>query len=58
MNSPSLAFVQDERTGSRAPGGERTPVRGFLISVQAISVTNIYPGGYWEDLGCNWFGGN
>ncbi len=23
-----------------------------------IFVTNIYPGGYWEDLGYNWFGGS
>jgi DMSO/TMAO reductase YedYZ molybdopterin-dependent catalytic subunit len=26
--------------------------------VQAIFVTNDYPGGYWEDQGCNWFGGS
>ena len=26
--------------------------------VQAIFVTNIYPGGYWEDQGYNWFGGS
>ena len=25
--------------------------------IQAIYVTNIYPGGYWEDQGYNWFGG-
>lgn len=25
--------------------------------VRAISVTNIYPGGYWENQGYNWFGG-
>ena len=25
--------------------------------VQAIFVTNTYPGGYWEDQGYNWFGG-
>lgn len=26
--------------------------------IQAIFVTNTYPGGYWEDLGYNWFGGS
>jgi DMSO/TMAO reductase YedYZ molybdopterin-dependent catalytic subunit len=26
--------------------------------IQAIFVTNIYPGGYWEDQGYNWFGGS
>jgi len=26
--------------------------------VQAIFVTNTYTGGYWEDLGYNWFGGS
>jgi DMSO/TMAO reductase YedYZ molybdopterin-dependent catalytic subunit len=26
----------------------------FITSIQ---VTNDYPGGYWEDLGYNWFGG-
>jgi DMSO/TMAO reductase YedYZ molybdopterin-dependent catalytic subunit len=25
--------------------------------IQAIFVTNTYPGGYWEDQGYNWFGG-
>lgn len=25
--------------------------------IQAIFVTNSYPGGYWEDQGYNWFGG-
>lgn len=25
--------------------------------IQAIFVTNTYPGGYWEDRGYNWFGG-
>ena len=23
-----------------------------------IFVTNVYPGGYWEDMGYNWFGGS
>jgi DMSO/TMAO reductase YedYZ molybdopterin-dependent catalytic subunit len=26
--------------------------------IQAIYVTNSYPGGYWEDQGYNWFGGS
>lgn len=26
--------------------------------IQAIFVTNIHPGGYWEDQGYNWFGGS
>jgi DMSO/TMAO reductase YedYZ molybdopterin-dependent catalytic subunit len=25
--------------------------------IQAIFVTNDYPGGYWEDQGYNWFAG-
>ena len=24
--------------------------------ITSIHVTNDYPGGYWEDLGYNWFG--
>ncbi|ARU30309.1 molybdopterin-binding protein [Sulfuriferula sp. AH1] len=26
--------------------------------IQAIYVTNVYPSGYWEDQGYNWFGGS
>jgi DMSO/TMAO reductase YedYZ molybdopterin-dependent catalytic subunit len=26
--------------------------------IQALFVTNEYPGGYWEDQGYNWFGGS
>ena len=26
--------------------------------IMEIFVTNVYPGGYWEDLGYNWFGGS
>jgi DMSO/TMAO reductase YedYZ molybdopterin-dependent catalytic subunit len=26
--------------------------------IRAITVTNRYPGGYWEDQGYNWFGGS
>jgi DMSO/TMAO reductase YedYZ molybdopterin-dependent catalytic subunit len=25
--------------------------------IMAITVTNDYPGGYWEDQGYNWFSG-
>jgi DMSO/TMAO reductase YedYZ molybdopterin-dependent catalytic subunit len=25
--------------------------------ITAMEVTNVYPGGYWEDQGFNWFGG-
>ena len=27
-------------------------------NIQAISVTNTYSGGYWEDQGYNWFSGS
>ena len=26
--------------------------------ISAIGVTNVYPGGYWENQGYNWFGGS
>jgi DMSO/TMAO reductase YedYZ molybdopterin-dependent catalytic subunit len=26
--------------------------------IAAIFVTNMYPGGYWEDQGYNWFSGS
>lgn len=26
--------------------------------IKAITITNVYPGGYWEDQGYNWFGGS
>ena len=26
--------------------------------IVAITVTNDYPGGYWENQGYNWFGGS
>ena len=43
-----------------APVRLRIPTKlGFKSAknVQAISVTNAYPGGYWEDQGYNWFSG-
>lgn len=26
--------------------------------ITALFVANDYPGGYWEDQGCNWFSGS
>ena len=31
---------------------------GFIKFVVALSVTNDYPGGFWEDYGYNWFNGS
>ena len=44
-----------------APVRLRIPTKlGFKSAknIQAISVTNTYPGGYWEDQGYNWFSGS
>jgi DMSO/TMAO reductase YedYZ molybdopterin-dependent catalytic subunit len=44
-----------------APLRLRIPVKlGFKNPkyISAISVTNDYPGGYWEDQGYNWFSGS
>lgn len=44
-----------------APVRLRIPTKlGFKNpkSVTQIAVTNIYPGGYWEDQGYNWFSGS
>ena len=44
-----------------APVLLRIPTKlGFKSAknIQAISVTNTYPGGYWEDQGYNWFSGS
>jgi DMSO/TMAO reductase YedYZ molybdopterin-dependent catalytic subunit len=44
-----------------APVRLRIPTKlGFKNpkSVTALGVTNIYPGGYWEDQGYNWFSGS
>ena len=35
-----------------------TPLAPKAKHIQAIFVTNTYPGGYWEDQGYNWFGGS
>ena len=44
-----------------APVRLRIPTKlGFKSAknINAISVTNTYPGGYWEDQGYNWFSGS
>lgn len=44
-----------------APVRLRIPTKlGFKSAknIEAISVTNKYPGGYWEDQGYNWFSGS
>jgi len=44
-----------------APVRLRIPTKlGFKNpkSIMQISVGNVYPGGYWEDLGYNWFSGS
>jgi DMSO/TMAO reductase YedYZ molybdopterin-dependent catalytic subunit len=44
-----------------APVRLRIPTKlGFKSAknIQAISVTNTYSGGYWEDQGYNWFSGS
>jgi DMSO/TMAO reductase YedYZ molybdopterin-dependent catalytic subunit len=44
-----------------APVRLRIPTKlGFKSAknIRAISVTNAYPGGYWEDQGYNWFSGS
>jgi len=44
-----------------APVRLRIPTKlGFKSAknIQAISVTNTYPGGYWEDQGYSWFSGS
>jgi DMSO/TMAO reductase YedYZ molybdopterin-dependent catalytic subunit len=44
-----------------APVRLRIPTKlGFKNpkSVMQLAVTNIYPGGYWEDQGYNWFSGS
>jgi DMSO/TMAO reductase YedYZ molybdopterin-dependent catalytic subunit len=44
-----------------APVRLRIPTKlGFKNpkNIAAITVTNEYPGGYWEDLGYNWFSGS
>jgi len=53
--------------GAPLPGAYGAPMRlrvptklGFKNPkyIQALFVTNTYPGGYWEDQGYNWFSGS
>lgn len=53
--------------GNPLPGAYGAPMRlrvptklGFKNPkyIQALFVTNTYPGGYWEDQGYNWFSGS
>jgi DMSO/TMAO reductase YedYZ molybdopterin-dependent catalytic subunit len=59
-----LALTYDGRTLPREYGFPmklRIPTKlGYKNPkhIQAIYVTNAYPGGYWEDQGYNWFGGS
>lgn len=59
-----LALTYDGRTLPREYGFPmklRMPTKlGYKNPkhIQAIFVTNTYPGGYWEDQGYNWFGGS
>jgi hypothetical protein len=43
----------------RADGAQDDVKLGFKQpkDITSIEVTNQYPGGYWEDLGYNWFAG-
>jgi DMSO/TMAO reductase YedYZ molybdopterin-dependent catalytic subunit len=59
-----LTFTYDGQTLPRAYGFPmklRMPTKlGYKNPkyIQSITVTNDYPGGYWEDQGYNWFGGS
>lgn len=59
-----LALTYDGRTLPREYGFPmklRMPTKlGYKNPkhIQAIFVSNTYPGGYWEDQGYNWFGGS
>jgi DMSO/TMAO reductase YedYZ molybdopterin-dependent catalytic subunit len=58
-----LSFRFDDRILPRSYGFPmklRIPTKlGFKNPkhIMAIYVTNMYPGGYWEDKGYNWFAG-
>lgn len=58
----ALDFVNQPLTPEwGAPVRLRIPTKlGFKSAknIQAISVTNTYPGGYWEDQGYDWFSGS
>jgi DMSO/TMAO reductase YedYZ molybdopterin-dependent catalytic subunit len=57
----ALDFEQDPLSPQwGAPVRLRIPVKlGFKSAknLESISVTNVYPGGYWENQGYNWFAG-
>jgi DMSO/TMAO reductase YedYZ molybdopterin-dependent catalytic subunit len=59
-----LTFTYDGQTLPRAYGFPmklRMPTKlGYKNPkyITSITVTNDYPGGYWEDQGYNWFGGS
>jgi hypothetical protein len=45
----------------RISGKAHVPTKlGFKnpTHIVAIEVTNVYPGGFWEDYGYNWFSGS
>jgi DMSO/TMAO reductase YedYZ molybdopterin-dependent catalytic subunit len=58
----ALNFLNAPLTGPfGAPVRLRIPTKlGFKNpkSVTQLAVTNVYPGGYWEDQGYNWFSGS
>jgi DMSO/TMAO reductase YedYZ molybdopterin-dependent catalytic subunit len=58
----ALQFLGEPLTPAfGAPLRLRIPTKlGFKNpkSLVALSVTNLYPGGYWEDQGYNWFSGS
>jgi DMSO/TMAO reductase YedYZ molybdopterin-dependent catalytic subunit len=58
----TLDFAGDPLNGAYgAPLRLRIPTKlGFKNPkyIQALFVTNTYPGGYWEDQGYNWFSGS
>ena len=58
----ALDFLGKPRApGWGAPVRLRIPTKlGFKSAknIGAMSVTNTYPGGYWEDQGYNWFSGS
>ena len=57
----ALTFLGEPLTPAfGAPVRLRIPTKlGFKNpkSITQLAVTNIYPGGYWEDQGYSWFGG-
>jgi hypothetical protein len=53
--------VLQMRSRTEVSGENNIPTKLGFKSVknrQVIEVTNIYPGGFWEDQGYNWFSGS